>query len=115
MTSTTTRRRSSTSARAEKKARADRLAAISDGLYAEVAAFNAAIRAGAVVHLPTKDENPNQGSNSAGLRVERARYSPHESVWVECANYGGHFCLGNGGSWERLLRLAGVQRDPRTT
>jgi len=100
------------SARAEKLARVARLNAISEGLAAETAALNAALPGGAIVCLPTKEENPNQGANSAGKRVVSARFG-HDGMWVETANYGGSFAFGNDCAWERLLRVAGVARDPR--
>ena len=84
-----------------------RLAAISEGLQTEIVALNRAIRSGREVRFPVQD-----GSIASGKLVSGARYG-YDGLWVECANYGGSFCLGNDGRWAELLTLAGVQRDPR--
>lgn len=94
--------------RRTKAAQKARLAAISEGLQAEVYAFNEALRAGKEVLFPVRE-----GSLASGLVVKRARYG-WDGLWVETANYGGSFALGNDERWSTLLMLAGVARDPRT-
>lgn len=96
--------------RQDRKARQDRMDAITAGLMVEVAAFNAAVRAGADVRLPKR----NDGSLCLGQRVASARYG-FDGLWIECANYGGSFAYGNDGRWADLLAQAGIPRDPRTT
>lgn len=91
-------------------ARKARLDAISKGLAAEVAAFNAAIGRGVEVRLP----NVGNGSLLLGQRVARARFG-YDGLWIECANYGGSFAYGNDSDWADLLSRAGVERDPRAT
>jgi hypothetical protein len=92
-------------AKAAQKARLD---AISEGLQEEVAAFNEAIQASKKVRFPVRE-----GSLTSGRKVERARYG-WDGIWVECANYGGSYALGNDSRWAELLTIAGVERDQRT-
>ena len=103
----TTTRKTSRTAR-----KPSRLDIISEGLATETAALNEALDAGAVVTFPTKEEDRNIGANAAGKRVVRARYGL-DGLWVTTAGYGGSFMFGNDDAWGRLLRLAGVPRDPR--
>lgn len=93
-------------ARAESKARRARLDAISDGLREEVAALNDALRS-REVRMPVRD-----GHMMSGRRVASARYG-YDGIWVSCADYGGTYAFGNDYQWAELLRLAGVERDPR--
>jgi len=85
----------------------DRLNAISVGLQEEVCALNETIRSGKEVRFPERE-----GSLASGKRVDHARYG-YDGIWVTCANYGGSFALGNDERWAELLRVAGIQRDPR--
>lgn len=101
-TKTTTSKRSAAAA-----ARA-RLDAISAGLQAEVAAVNAAIRAGAIVRIPER-----VGSLASGKIVESARYG-YDGLWITMKNYGGSFALANDARWGEIVALAGCEADPRT-
>ncbi len=94
---------------AEKKARTDRMNAISVGLLEEVRALNSAIRGGREVRFPVRES-----SLSSGQRVASARYG-YDGLWVTCEGYGGSFCLANDTRWEELLGIAGIKRDPRAT
>ena len=87
-------------------ARKARLDIITAGLGAEVEALNAVLRARPVVY-PVRE-----GHMMSGYRIESARYG-WDGLWVNCANYGGSYAFANDESWDFVLRLAGVPRDPR--
>jgi len=93
------------SARKEQLAR---LEAISAGIQAEIAALNAVIRSGREVRFPTR-----VGYMTSGLVVASARYG-YDGLWVTCAGYGGSYSLANDSTWDELLKIAGVERDPRS-
>lgn len=95
------------SKRAERAAQKARLDAITAGLLAEVAAVNAALRAGVVVTLPER-----AGSMTSGKRLASVRYG-YDGIWIEMAAYGGSYALGNDGRWAEIVALAGCARDPR--
>jgi hypothetical protein len=93
--------------RKDRKALNDRLNQISEGLTAEAAAIQAAIRGGKVITIPNR-----AGSLMSGKVVDSVRYGA-DGLWVTMKNYGGSFTLGNDERWGEIVRLAGLERDPR--
>lgn len=91
----------------EKTAQAARLASISEGLQAEVAALNVALRRHPVRYPIVP------GSLLSDRDLVSARYG-YDGIWVTTAAYGGSFTFGNDDRWALVLQLAGVERDRRT-
>ena len=89
-------------------ARKARLDIINAGVQAEIEAFRAVIQAGTEVRAPVQ-----RSSMMSGKRIVRAWLNSSCELWVECADYGGWFTIGNDGTWDALLKIAGVPRDPR--
>lgn len=92
--------------KAEKAARRARMTRISEGLQAEVAALNAALRQ-RPVRYPTTP-----GSMLSDRDIVSARYG-HDGIWVTTAGYGGSYTFGNDDRWALVLKLAGIERDAR--